>query len=143
MQKESEEMIRQYSLAKNGDRRLAPDFKVRELRCRDGTDTVMVDETLTVVLQCIREHFGKPVTITSGYRTAVHNAAVGGAKSSQHLLGRAADIRVQGVSVEDVAAYAESLMPDWGGVGRYPVKAGRATGWVHVDTRAEKARWRG
>ncbi len=143
MQKESEEMIRQYSFAKNGDRRLAPDFKVRELRCRDGSDTVMVDETLTVVLQCIREHFGKPVTITSGYRTAAHNAAVGGAKSSQHLLGRAADIRVQGVSVEDVAAYAESLMPDWGGVGRYPVKAGRTTGWVHVDTRAEKARWRG
>ena len=143
MQKESEEMIRQYSFAKNGDRRLAPDFKVRELRCRDGSDTGLVDETLTVVLQCIREHFGKPVTITSGYRTAAHNAAVGGAKSSQHLLGRAADIRVQGVSVEDVAAYAESLMPDWGGVGRYPVKAGRTTGWVHVDTRAEKARWRG
>ena len=141
MQKESEEMIRQYSLAKNGDRRLAPDFKVRELRCRDGSDTVMVDETLTVVLQCIRDHFGKPVTITSGYRTPAHNAAVGGAKSSQHLLGRAADIRVAGVSVEDVAAYAESLMPDWGGVGRYPVKAGRATGWVHVDTRANKSRW--
>ena len=136
-------MIRQYSLAKDGERRLAPDFKVRELRCKDGTDTVMVDEALTVVLQCIREHFGKPVVITSGYRTAAHNAVVGGAKSSQHLLGRAADIRVQGVSVENVAAYAESLMPDWGGVGRYPVKAGRATGWVHVDTRADKARWRG
>ncbi len=141
MQKGSEEMIRQYSVAKDGNRRLAPDFKVRELRCRDGTDTVMVDEALTVVLQCIREHFGKPVTITSGYRTAAHNAAVDGAKSSQHLLGRAADIRVEGVSVEDVATYAESLMPDWGGVGRYPVKAGRATGWVHVDTRANKSRW--
>ena len=135
--------IKQYSLTKDGNRRLAPDFKVRELRCKDGTDTVMVDEALTVVLQCIREHFGKPVTITSGYRTAAHNAAVGGAKSSQHLLGRAADIRVEDVSVEDAAAYAESLMPDWGGVGRYPVKTGRATGWVHVDTRADKARWRG
>ena len=135
--------IKQYSLMTDGNRRLAPDFKVRELRCRDGSDTVMVDETLTVVLQCIREHFGKAVTITSGYRTPAHNAKVGGAKSSQHLLGRAADIRVQGVSVEDVAAYTESLMPDWGGVGRYPVKAGRATGWVHVDTRADKARWKG
>ena len=96
--------IKQYSLMADGNRRLAPDFKVRELRCRPGSDTVMVDEALTVVLQCIR---------------------------------------VQGVSVEDVAAYAESLMPDWGGVGRYPAKAGRATGWVHVDTRANKARWRG
>lgn len=134
-------MIRQYSLARDGDRRLAPDFKVRELRCKDGTDTVMVDEALMLLLQCIREHFGKAVTITSGYRTPAHNAKVGGSKSSQHLLGRAADIQVAGTSVEDVAAYAESLMPDWGGVGRYPVKAGRATGWVHVDTRANKSRW--
>lgn len=134
--------IKQYSLAKDGAKQLAPGFRVREFRCRDGSDTILIDEALVVLLQCIREHFGKPVTITSGYRTAAHNAAVGGAKSSQHLLGRAADIRVEGVSVEDVAAYAESLMSDWGGVGRYPVKAGRATGWVHVDARQNKSRWK-
>ena len=133
--------IKQYSLKADGSRRLAPSFTVREFRCRDGSDVVMIDESLVVLLQCIREHFGKPITITSGYRTAAHNKSVGGAKSSQHLLGRAADIQVQGVSVEDVAAYAESLMPAWGGVGRYPVKAGRAKGWVHVDTRPNKSRW--
>ena len=135
--------IREYSLARDGNRRLAPDFQVRELRCRDGSDTVMVDEALMLLLQCIREYFGKTVAITSGYRTPAHNAKVGGSKSSQHLLGRAADIQVAGTSVEDVAAYAERLMPDWGGIGRYPLKAGRAAGWVHVDTRADKARWRG
>ena len=133
--------IKQYSLAKDKAKRLSPNFTVYEFRCRDGSDTIMIDESLVVLLQCIREHFGKAVTITSGYRTASHNAKVGGSKSSQHLLGRAADIQVAGVSVEAVAAYAESLMPGWGGVGRYPVKTGRAKGWVHVDTRANKSRW--
>ena len=133
--------IKQYSLAKDGAKQLSPAFKAREFRCRDGSDAIMIDQTLVVLLQCIREHFGKPITITSGYRTAAHNKSVGGAKSSQHLLGRAADIQVADTTVEAVAAYAESLMPDWGGVGRYPVKAGRTKGWVHVDTRAKKSRW--
>ena len=127
--------IKQYSLKADGARKLAPGFKVREFRCRDGSDVVMIDQTLVVLLQAIREHFGKPVTITSGYRTAAHNAAVGGAKSSQHLLGRAADIQVQDTDPLAVAAYAESLMPGWGGVGRYPVKAGRTKGLslIHIS----------
>lgn len=133
--------IKQYSLKTDGVKKLAPGFAVREFRCRDGTDTIMIDDGLVVLLQCIREHFGKAVVITSGYRTAAHNAKVGGAKSSQHLLGRAADIQVQDTDPLTVAAYAESLMPGWGGVGRYPAKAGRAKGWVHVDTRASKSRW--
>lgn len=135
--------IKQYSLARDGAKQLSPAFKVREFRCRDGSDAIMIDQTLVVLLQAIREHFGKPVTITSGYRTAAHNTAVGGAKSSQHLLGRAADIQVQDTDPLAVAAYAESLMPDWGGVGRYPIKPGRARGWVHVDTRPNKSRWTG
>ena len=133
--------IKEYSLAKDGAKQLSPAFRVREFRCRDGSDAIMIDQTLVVLLQAIREHFGKAVTITSGYRTAAHNKSVGGAKSSQHLLGRAADIQVADTTVEAVAAYAESLMPDWGGVGRYPVKSGRAKGWVHVDTRPNKSRW--
>lgn len=133
--------IKQYSLKADRKKKLSPNFTVYEFRCRDGSDVVMTDESLVVLLQCIREHFGKPITITSGYRTGTHNTAVGGSRSSQHLLGKAADIQVAGVSVEDVAAYAESLMPAWGGVGRYPVKAGRAKGWVHVDTRPNKSRW--
>ena len=132
---------KQYSLAKDGAKQLAPGFRVREFRCRDGSDTIMIDQTLAVLLQAIREHFNKPITITSGYRTPEHNAEVGGSKSSQHLLGKAADIQVADTTVEAVAAYAESLMPDWGGVGRYPVKAGRTKGWVHVDTRPNKSRW--
>lgn len=138
--------IKQYSLKKDGAARLSPAFRVREFRCRDGTDTILIDEGLVVLLQCIREHFGKPVHITSGYRTAEHNAAVGGSKSSQHLLGRAADFYVEGVPVATVAAYAETLLSGCGGIGRYPKDAKhpkRMTGWVHIDTRTNKSRWKG
>ena len=136
--------IKEYSLAKDGAKQLSPAFRVREFRCRDGSDAIMIDQTLVVLLQAIREHFGKPVTITSGYRTAAHNPAVGGAKSSQHLLGRAADFYVEGVPVATVAAYAETLLPGRGGIGRYPKDVAhpkRMTGWVHIDTRAGKSRW--
>ena len=134
-------MLNAYSRRKDGNALLSRSFRVREFACRDGSDPLFVDSALVQLLQSIRDHFGAPVVITSGYRTAAHNKSVGGAKSSQHLLGKAADIQVADTTVEAVAAYAESLMPDWGGVGRYPVKAGRTKGWVHVDTRPNKSRW--
>ena len=136
--------IREYSMSRDSARQLSPSFKVREFACK-GSDVVLLDDELVVLLQCIREHFGKPVHITSGYRTAAHNAAVGGSKSSQHLLGRAADFYVEGVPVAAVAAYAETLLPGRGGIGRYPKDAKhpqRRTGWVHIDTRAGKSRWK-
>ena len=136
--------IKQYSLKKDGKTYLAPCFQVKEFACR-ASDTILIDDELVVLLQCIREHFGAKVHITSGYRTAAHNAAVGGSKSSQHLLGRAADFHVEGVPVAAVAAYAETLLPSRGGIGRYPKDAAhpkRSTGWVHIDTRAGKSRWK-
>ena len=51
-----------------------------------------------------------PVVITSGYRTAAHNRAVGGAVYSQHQYGRAADIRVSGVPVEQLAAETAKML---------------------------------
>ena len=84
------------------------------------------------------------MAITSGFRTAAHNASIPGASPhSQHLYGRAADFRVEGVSVAEAAAYAETLLPGKGGIGRYPPRKGRACGWVHLDTRSTKARWTG
>lgn len=49
------------------------------------------------VLQPIREHFGKPVKITSGFRNAKVNKAVGGVSNSQHQLGEACDFIVSNV----------------------------------------------
>ena len=106
-----------YSILKNGNTQLSEHFKVREFYCRDGSDPVFIDTELVDILEKIRVHFGKPVTITSGYRTAAHNRSVGGAAYSQHLYGRAADIRVQGIPVEQLAAYAETCLPGTGGIG--------------------------
>lgn len=135
--------IQVYSNSKEGYKQLSPNFRVREFRCKDGSDPIFVDDALVSILQKIREHFGKALTITSAYRTPAHNKACGGAAYSQHLYGRAADFKVAGVGPDTVAAYAETLLPDRGGIGIYPPKAGRATGWVHIDTRPEKSRWRG
>lgn len=118
-------------------------FAVKEFRCKDGTDPIFIDDVLVKLLQNIRNHFGKAVTITSAYRTAAHNKAVKGATYSQHCYGMAADIRIQGVDVETLATYAETLLKNTGGIGRYPVKTGRPAGWVHIDTRAVKSRWVG
>ncbi|MEE1406588.1 MAG: D-Ala-D-Ala carboxypeptidase family metallohydrolase [Bacteroidales bacterium] len=136
--------IEAYSVLRQGNQKLSEHFKVREFRCKDGSDPVFIDSELVELLEKIRVHFGKPVTITSGFRTAAHNATVAkAAKYSQHLYGKAADIRVEGISVESVAAYAETLLARRGGIGIYPPGLGRANGWVHVDVRKAKSRWKG
>ena len=115
-------MLEAWSRTRDGTRKLSANFTVAEFACKDGSDPVFVDSSLAALLQKIRDHFGRPVVITSGYRTAAHNKSEGGAAYSQHLYGRAADIRVQGIPVEQLAAYAESLLPGTGGIGRYPAK---------------------
>ena len=59
-------MLQAYSLARDGGRRLSANFRLREFACRDGSDPVFIDTRLVQVLQSIRDHFGKPVTVTSG-----------------------------------------------------------------------------
>ena len=125
-----------YSLRKDGETYLSPDFQVKEFACRDGSDKIMISLRLVHILQCIRDHFGKPVTVNSAYRTEAYNAKVGGVANSQHLKGTAADIAIKGVTPSAVAAYAETLLPDTGGIGRYET-------FTHVDVREGKARWTG
>ena len=125
-----------YSKAAEGNLPLSENFRVREFACMDGSDLILISLELVELLQRIRTHFKAPVTITSAYRSHCHNKKVGGASNSQHLYGTAADIRVQGVAPAKVAAYAETLMPDKGGIGIYPT-------FLHVDVRKIKSRWRG
>lgn len=130
--------VKVYSKSKDGEKKLSTNFRVREFACQDGSDPVFVSDRLVEVLQAVRNKFGQPVNITSGYRTPSHNSkkSVGGAAYSQHLYGTAADVIVTGVAPADVADYLELIMPNYGGIGRYK-------DFTHVDVRADKSRWNG
>ena len=109
--------IHAYSKAASGGKQLSAHFRVREFACGDGSDAVLVAPRLVMVLETIRSHFCAPVVIHSAYRTPQHNAKVNGAAHSQHCYGMAADISIKGQTPATVAAFARSIMPDWGGVG--------------------------
>lgn len=130
--------INAYSKAKDGSKKLSTNFTVKEFACKDGSDAVLVAPRLVMVLQSIRSHFGVPVVIHSAYRTPQYNDKVGGVAHSQHCYGTAADITVAGQDPAGVAAYARSIMPDWGGVGIYSKQ-----GFTHIDTRETRAEWNG
>ena len=124
-----------YSLKKDGDKHLTKDFRVREFRCKDGSDKILIDTDLVNLLQQIRDAFDRAVTINSAYRTPTHNKRVGGASNSQHVKGTAADIRVQGVPPFAVAAWMEQHIKSVGkhACGYYPISL-----FCHVDVRATK-----
>ncbi len=123
-----------YSKKNSGNVYISTNFRVKEFACSDGSDIVIIDPLLVWILQNVRDHFKRAVTITSAYRTVAHNNKIGGAKDSYHLLGMAADFVVSGIDAADVQNYLESVMPGTGGIGK-------AKKYTHVDTRAVKARW--
>lgn len=123
-----------YSLKKDGAKALSASFKVKEFACKDGSDTIFIAPALVKLLQEAREYFKKPIIISSGYRTEVYNAKVGGATYSQHKYGTAADVKITGVAPKTVYAWFDKKLGNSGGVGLY-------TAFTHVDVREVKARW--
>lgn len=137
-------MVVTYSLKKDGNKQITQNFKVKEFAC-NGYDEVKIDTNLVQILQKIRTHFGKSVTVTSAYRPEAYNKTIKTAsKTSKHILGRAADIKISGVSPITVALYAQSIGAK--GVGLYVYLDEDMQGFVHIDTRAsdtDKSIYRG
>lgn len=107
-------------------------FKYREFQSKDGNSVVIMNEKTIKLLEELREWLGAPIVINSAYRSPGHNKKVGGATNSQHVKGTAVDIKVNGYSPIEVAAYGQKLGFD--GIGLYNT-------FTHLDTRGFKARW--
>jgi len=124
--------------------KLTENFNLSEFKCRDGSS--VPDEMLENVqllcdnLQVLRDHIGKPIRVISGYRSPKYNRRIGGAKKSQHMISKAADIKVSGMSPAEVKAAIIDLIKDGkmmkGGVGLYKT-------FTHYDVRGRNARWYG
>lgn len=123
---------------------MTKNFKLKEFECKCECDMPLeVYENIIKLasqLQFLRDYTGRPITINSAYRCPEHNAKVGGSKTSQHLLGKAADITIQSLKPAEVFVLIEDLIDMGhmlqGGLGLYDT-------FVHYDIRKTKARWNG
>ena len=82
-----------------------PYFSEKEFKC-SHTGECLMQEAFMDILMTIREEYGKPMTITSGYRHPSHPIEVRKAKAGEHSLGMCADIGVSGKEALDIISIA-------------------------------------
>jgi hypothetical protein len=124
---------------------LSPNFTLKELTKSDtatrlGIDNTPDDATIEnlkllceMVLQPVREHFGKSVTVNSGYRSPESNAAVGGSKTSDHCKGQAADIEIDGLPNPELAQWIMDNLDYTQLILEFYTQGQPNSGWVHVS----------
>ena len=106
---------------------ITKNFSYSEFDCKSKRampeDIKLQITALAKNLQVLRDHLSTTIHITSGYRDPLYNKQIGGAKSSQHMLGRAADIQIRGFTPKDVHSAIEALIAQGkmqqGGLGLY------------------------
>ena len=123
---------------------MTKNFSIGEFNSKDGSkmpsEVYLNIVKLVGQLQFLRDYTGRAITVNSAYRSPEHNSKIGGAMSSQHLLGKAADITIEGLKPAEVYRLIDELIDMGlmlqGGLGLYEKK-----GFVHYDIRKTKARW--
>jgi zinc D-Ala-D-Ala carboxypeptidase len=106
-------------------------FSPQEIACK-GTGSIAINEAALDKLQALRDKLGRPLLLTSAYRSPEHNKRVGGAKNSQHMLGIAFDVRMENQDPQKFEAAARAV--GFTGFGYYPKH-----GFMHIDTGAKRS----
>ena len=117
---------------KRGDAtQLSTNFNALEFQCGCGVcPETLINLDHIAKLQKLRDNLNATIHINSAYRCHAHNKVVGGETHSQHMIGNATDIRVTGMTPDEVADACEGF----DGLGRYNT-------FTHVDSRGSRARW--
>jgi uncharacterized protein YcbK (DUF882 family) len=107
---------------------LTRNFSAEEFECKCcGKNEVSYE--LVKRLQWLRDRFGKPLVITSGYRCDSHNKNVGGKRNSKHALGLAADVLTVNMTSSELHTFLKLIFEfDFRGVGI-------ASTFIHLDIR--------
>ena len=106
----------------------------------DNTPTEAVRKNLqgliTNALDPLREAYGKPIVVNSGYRCARLNAAVGGVANSQHLTGEAADIRGEAGTRAELVEICRAALR-LGNYDQLIFEEPNGKRWLHISWRAQ------
>ncbi len=113
---------------------LSKNFSRHEFACKCGCGFDTVDCELIIVVQDVRDHFGKRTNISCGCRCKMHNTMIEGSLFSKHMWGQAADIIVIQTHPNEVYKYLDKKYHSKYGVGGY-------NHHTHVDVRSGKP-WR-
>jgi len=124
----------------NKKEKISQHFTYQEISCKClcgfGYKKGDLDNSVVVILELIRNHFKKPVLITSGLRCEKHNKNVGGVKNSTHTKGLAVDIKIDDITPQQISSFLDFLFPNCLGIGTYKT-------FTHINKRADKSyRWK-
>ena len=125
--------------------KLSNNFSKKEFECKCGCEMPkeVLDNIIRLAdeLQVIRDYCCESITINSAYRCISHNRSIGSNNTSQHILGKAADIVIRNIKPQAVINMLEDMLeiedlfPFFiGGIGSYD-------SFTHVDIRPSRARW--
>ena len=120
---------------------MTKNFNIKEFECKCGCKMPeFVKKNIIELaenLQIIRDEVGR-LDLTNSYRCKDHNSDVGGSTSSQHLVGKAADVKSKSIKPKEMAQIVNDLMKNekikTGGIGIYNT-------FTHIDIRGVRARW--
>lgn len=136
--------VKSYSLKKDGSKKLSPHFQVREFRCKDGTDKILIESELISVLEQVFDHFDcSKINIVSGYRTAKHDKRVGGKGRGNHVQGKAADFIAYDKNGNKIKSRYIVLYLEDIGVKGIGYRSGGNEYSTHIDVNYRLKKWYG